>query len=271
MLEVAPDDDRIPVSADGVTDLDALSEMLKRRGRFAVVSVMAANNESGVIQPVKPAAERAHSAGALFHCDAVQAVGRIPFDMERLGADMATISAHKIGGPKGVGALILAGGMEVKRFVHGGGQERRHRGGTENVAGIAGFGVAAKQAAERRLTIGRIENLIGLLERRAQAAVPEAVVFGENVPRIANTSLIALPGADAETQIMALDLAGVSVSAGSACSSGKVAESHVLKAMGVDSALSRCAIRISLGFENTVEEVDKFIEVWSGLAKRAAS
>ena len=271
VLEVAPDDDRIPVSADGVTDLDALSEMLKRRGRFVVVSVMAANNESGVIQPVKPAAERAHSAGALFHCDAVQAVGRIPFDMERLGADMATISAHKIGGPKGVGALILAEGMEVERFVHGGGQERRHRGGTENVAGIAGFGVAAKQAAERRLTIGRIENLIGLLERRAQAAVPEAVVFGENVPRIANTSLIALPGVDAETQIMALDLAGVSVSAGSACSSGKVAESHVLEAMGVDSALSRCAIRISLGFENTVEEVDKFIEVWSGLAKRAAS
>ena len=193
----------------------------------------------------------------------MQAVGRIPFDIERLGADMATISAHKIGGPKGVGALILAevwkssgSFMAVGRNVVIAAVRRMSRASLE-------FGVAAKQAAERRLTIGRIENLIGLLERRAQAAVPEAVVFGENVPRIANTSLIALPGADAETQIMALDLAGVSVSAGSACSSGKVAESHVLKAMGVDSALSRCAIRISLGFENTVEEVDKFIEVWS--------
>ncbi len=270
VLEVSPEDARIPVTADGITDLNALSELLKRRGRFVVVSVMAANNESGVIQPVKGAAERAHAAGALFHCDAVQAMGRIPFDMGRLGADMVTISAHKLGGPKGVGALVLADGMETETFMRGGGQERKRRGGTENVPGIAGFGVAAREAGERRLSIGRVANLIDILERRAEAAVPEAVIFGEEVPRIANTSLIALPGVDAETQIMALDLAGISVSAGAACSSGKVGESHVLAAMGVEEQLGRCAIRISLGFENTVEEVDKFVEIWSGLKKKAS-
>lgn len=270
VLEVAPDDLRINVTANGFIDLESVSSLLRRRGRFAVVSVMAANNESGVIQPVKGAAERAHAAGALFHCDAVQAAGRIPFNMGRLGVDFATISSHKLGGPKGVGALILGEGVEIEPFLRGGGQERRHRGGTENVPGIAGFGVAARQAIQNRLTIGRIANLIGILERRAVAAVPEAVVFGEEAARIANTSLIALPGVDAETQIMALDLAGISVSAGSACSSGKVGESHVLQAMGVDDELGRCAIRVSLGFENTVEDVDKFIEVWSGLQKRAA-
>ena len=268
VLEVVPNDKQIPVSSDGITDLDALSDMLKQSGPSVVVSVMAANNESGIIQPVKASAGIAHAAGALFHCDAVQALGRIPFNLKLSGADMATISAHKIGGPKGVGALILADGIEIGRFIRGGGQERRYRGGTENVAGITGFGVAAKQTAERRITISRIANLIRLLERRALAAVPDAVVFGKEVPRIANTSLIALPGVDAETQIMALDLAGIYVSAGSACSSGKVTESHVLRAMGIDNAVSRCAIRISLGFENTIEEVDKFIEVWSGLTKR---
>ena len=270
VLEVSPEAARIPVSADGVTDLDALSELLKQQGHFVVVSVMAANNESGVIQPVKGAAERAHAAGALFHCDAVQAMGRIPFDMQRLGADMATISAHKLGGPKGVGALVLADGMETETFTRGGGQERKRRGGTENVPGIAGFGVAARETRERRLSIGWVANLIGILERRAEAVVPEAIILGKNVPRIANTSLIALPGVDAETQIMALDLAGISVSAGAACSSGKVGESHVLGAMGVEKELGRCAIRISLGFENTVEEVDKFVEIWSGLKKKAS-
>ena len=135
--------------------------------------------------------------------------------------------------------------------------------------GIAGFGVAAREAQEKRLTIGRIANLIGILERRAVAAAPDAVVFGEDAPRIANTSLLALPGIDAETQIMALDLAGIEVSAGAACSSGKVGESHVLQAMGVADDLGRCTIRISFGAENTLEEVDKFIEVWSGLRKRA--
>ena len=270
VLEVSPEAARIPVSADGVTDLDALSELLKQQGHFVVVSVMAANNESGVIQPIKGAAERAHATGALFHCDAVQAMGRIPFDMQRLGADMATISAHKLGGPKGVGALVLADGMETETFTRGGGQERKRRGGTENVPGIAGFGVAARETRERRLSIGWVANLIGILEGRAEAVVPEAIILGKNVPRIANTSLIALPGVDAETQIMALDLAGISVSAGAACSSGKVGESHVLEAMGVEKELGRCAIRISLGFENTVEEVDKFVEIWSGLKKKAS-
>jgi cysteine desulfurase len=269
VLEISPDDPKIAITANGVVELESLSKILRRRGRFAVVSVMAANNESGVIQPIKGAAECAHAAGALFHCDAVQAVGRIPIDMKRLGVDMLTISAHKLGGPKGMGALILAEGMEIEALIRGGGQERRHRGGTENVPGIAGFGVAAREAQEKRLTIGRVANLIGILERHAVAAVPDAVIFGEDAPRIANTSLLALPGIDAETQIMALDLAGIEVSAGAACSSGKVSESHVLQAMGVADELGRCAIRISFGAENTLEEVDKFIEVWSGLRKRA--
>ena len=269
VLEICPDDPKIAITANGVVELESLSKILRRRGRFAVVSVMAANNESGVIQPIKEAAECAHAAGALFHCDAVQAVGRIPIDMKRLGVDMLTISAHKLGGPKGMGALILAEGMEIEALIRGGGQERRHRGGTENIPGIAGFGVAAREVQEKRLTIGQVANLIGILERRAVAAVPDAVIFGEDAPRIANTSLLALPGVDAETQIMALDLAGIEVSAGAACSSGKVGESHVLQAMGVADELGRCAIRISLGAENTLEEVDKFIEVWSGLRKRA--
>lgn len=270
VLETAPDEERIPVSPQGVVELDAITELLKRRGRFSIVSVMAANNELGVIQPVRGAAERAHAAGALFHCDAVQAAGRIPINVEKLQTEFLTVSSHKLGGPKGVGALILGAGVEIEPFFRGGGQERRHRGGTENVPGIAGFGVAARIAQEKRLTIGRVANLIGVLERRALAAVPEAVIFGEDAPRVANTSLIALPGVDAETQIMALDLAGIAVSAGSACSSGKVGESHVLQAMGVEPDLGRCAIRISLGHDNTVEDVEKFVDVWSGLHKRAA-
>lgn len=268
VLEISPDALRIPVSGDGVVDLDMLGKLLKCRGHDAVVSVMAANNESGVLQPVKDVAERAHAAGAIFHSDAVQAMGRIPFDIQRLGADMVTISAHKLGGPKGVGALILAKGMKVDAFLRGGGQELKRRGGTENVPGIAGFGVAAREAREKYRSIGRVGYLIGILESRARVAVPDAVVFGGKVPRIANTSLIALPGVDAETQVMALDLAGISVSAGAACSSGKVGESHVLRAMGIGEELGKCAIRVSLGFENTIEEVDKFVAVWSGLKKR---
>lgn len=272
ILAVAPEEEheRIPVNASGRIELDALPELLLRRGRFSVVSVMAANNETGVIQPVSGAAERAHEAGALFHCDAVQAFGRIPFNMAALGVDVVTLTAHKLGGPKGVGALAIADGVEVEPLVRGGGQERGRRGGTENVPGIAGFGEAARLARQRRQTIGRIAGLIGVLERRAQAAVPGTVIFGEDVPRIANTTMIAQPGIDAQTQVMALDLAGIAVSTGAACSSGKVGESHVLRAMGVDEALGRCAIRVSIGHENTVEDVNRFIEVWSGLAKRAA-
>ena len=272
IFAVAPEDEheRIPVSASGRIKLDALPHLLLRRGRFSVVSVMAANNETGVIQPVSGAAEIAHEAGALFHCDAVQAFGRIPFNMKALGVDLVTLTAHKLGGPKGIGALAIADGLEIAPLVRGGGQERGRRGGTENVAGIAGFGVAARLARQKRISIGKVAGLIGMLERRAQAAVPGAVIFGEDVPRIANTTMMALPGIDSQTQVMALDLAGIAVSAGAACSSGKVGGSAVLRAMGIDDALARCAIRVSIGHENTVEEVNRFIEVWSGLAKKAA-
>ena len=190
--------------------------------------------------------------------------------MQQLGIDLLTLSAHKLGGPKGVGALVLANGLEIETFLSGGGQERKRRGGTENVPGIAGFGVAAHKARKMYLAIDHVANLIGALERLAVAVVPDAVIFGAEVPRIPNTTLIALPGVDAETQIMALDLAGISVSAGAACSSGKIGESHVLKAMGVMQGLGKCAIRVSLGFDNTLEEVERFVEVWSGLKKQAA-
>ncbi len=270
VLAHAPAANHLSVDGDGVIDLDQLPEFLKRRGRNSIVSIMAANNETGVIQPVGVAARRAHESNALFHCDAVQAVGRIPFDLTRLDIDMASLSAHKIGGPKGVGALVLADGIEIAPAILGGGQERRRRGGTENVPGIAGFAVAARTAAAARLSIGRVANLLGILERRAEAVVPGVVILGEAVPRIANTTCLALPGVDAETQVMALDLAGVSVSAGSACSSGKVGESHVLKAMGIEESIARSAIRVSLGHETSMDDVTQFLEAWQALAKRAA-
>ncbi len=261
---------RIPVEADGVVLPSAVRAALTAEdvdAGDAVVSVMLANNETGVIQPVAEIAAVVRELGALMHCDAVQAPGRVPVDMAALGVDMMTVSAHKIGGPAGIGALILRDASLLRPDTKGGGQEKGLRGGTENVTGIAGFGAAAKSTRDVD-GVDAIARRRDRIEARVKQEVPDAVVFGANVARLANTSCIAIPGIGAETQVMALDLAGYAVSAGSACSSGKVKTSHVLLAMGVDDDLARCAIRISLGPDTGDDDVDGFVAAWTDLIHR---
>ncbi len=271
VLRALPEAERIPLDGDGRVRLEALERMLAADAAPALVSVMLANNETGVIQPIEAVVEIAGRHGALLHCDAVQAVGRIPFDMTALGLDLVSVSAHKLGGPQGVGALLLAEGLEVAPLIRGGGQERRRRAGTENVAGIAGFGAAAEAAQAGLADAGRSEALRDLLERLATEALPEALVIGAGAPRLPNTSCLALPGLAAETQVIGLDLAGVAVSAGSACSSGKVESSHVLRAMGLDESLAASAIRVSLGWASDESDIAAFIAAWSDLARRSAA
>ncbi|WP_449230655.1 cysteine desulfurase family protein [Azospirillum doebereinerae] len=259
---------RLPVRPDGTADLAALERMLADSGP-ALLSLMLANNETGVIQPVAEAAVLAHAHGALLHCDAVQAAGRLAFSFGALGADLMTLSAHKLGGPAGVGALVLAEGLEPDALIRGGGQERRKRAGTENLLGIVGFGAAARLALEERSAAADLAALRDRLEREALAAVPQARVMGASAARVANTSCLVLPGVPGETQVMGLDLAGVAVSAGSACSSGKVKPSHVLAAMGEDATAASSAIRVSLGWTSDDEAVDRFLAAWTSVARRS--
>jgi cysteine desulfurase len=256
----------IPVTREGVVDLDWLAARLDAlAGSAPLVSVMLANNETGVIQPVAEVAEQTHAAGGVLHVDAVQAAGKIPCDINYLGADLLTLSAHKLGGPKGVGALVLADeGLHIgDPLIRGGGQERGNRAGTENVIGITGFGAAAEAAAAGLADeAARMKGARDRLEAGLRAASPAAVVFGTAVPRLPNTTLVAMPGIKAETALIALDLDEVSVSSGSACSSGKVAPSHVLAAMGVAPELALGAIRISLGPTTTDEEIEIFLNAW---------
>ncbi len=261
----------IPVSPDGVADLAVLAEELEKHkpgGWRPLVSLMAANNETGAIQPVADAAQIVHEAGGVLHSDAVQSAGRMPLDIRALGADMVTLSAHKIGGPKGVGALVLAEGAGVEPLIKGGGQERRRRAGTENVPGIVGFGVAAELAAAELSRMNEIADLRDALEEGVRGLAAGAVIFSDRVPRLPNTSAIAIPGVKAETMVIGLDLAGVAVSAGSACSSGKVEASHVLAAMGVAPELAQAAIRISLGFGTGNTDIQYCLSALAGLIKR---
>lgn len=267
VLATAPDAARIPVDADGRADLDALDRLLAADAAPALVSLMLVNNETGAIQPTAEAARLARARGALLHVDAVQAPGRLPLDLTTLGADLLTLSAHKIGGPQGVGALILAEGTEPEPLLRGGGQERRRRAGTENVAGIAGFGAAATLAADDLARADLLRTLRDAFEARV-AMTPGARVMAAGAARVATVSCVALPGVPGETQVMALDLAGFAVSAGSACSSGKVAPSHVLAAMGEDAATAGSAIRVSLGWTTTAEDMARFTEAWSAMAAR---
>jgi cysteine desulfurase len=254
----------IAVDADGRVKLAALADALRRASR-PLVSIMLANNETGVVQPVAEAAAIVHAAGGLLHVDAVQAAGRIPCDLAAFGADLLTVSAHKIGGPKGVGALVRASD-EIHfpdPLIRGGGQERGMRAGTENVAGIAAFGAAAA-AAGRQLADEAADMLAvrNLLEEGLGAISPQAVIFGAGAERLPNTTLFALDGVNAETAIIALDLEGVAVSSGAACSSGKVQPSHVLGAMGVSPSLLRGAVRVSLGWTTTQDDVACFLGAW---------
>jgi cysteine desulfurase len=260
----------IPVDGRGVVDLDALAARLEAAPQPALVSVMLANNETGVIQPVAEAAEIAHAHGALLHCDAVQGPGKIAVDMAALGADLLTLSAHKFGGPQGVGALVLGPDLHARALLFGGGQERGFRAGTEPLPAIVGFGVAAERAAARRAAMqNAVAGLRDDLERRIRAIAPAARVHGAAAPRLPNTSCIGMPGVAAETQVIGFDLAGIAVSAGSACSSGKVTPSHVLAAMGLDAAAAGAAIRVSLGSETTAADIDRFVETWATLYAQA--
>ncbi len=265
----APDEIRtIPVNGEGIVDCDALGRMLAAAKGRALVSVMLANNETGAIQPVAEVARIAHEAGAIVHCDAVQAAGRIPVDIAALGVDVLTVSAHKIGGPQGAGAIVRASDdVTFAPLLTGGGQEFRTRAGTENVAAIAGFGAAATAALA---DLDGTAAWAGWRDRLAEIVGPKATVFSANAPRLPQTLCLAVPGVPAETLVIALDLAGIAVSSGSACSSGKVAPSHVLAAMGVAPDLARCAIRLSLGWESTESDLDSFATAWKAVVKHVA-
>lgn len=264
VLEAAPQAEKIPVTSDGIVDLAALEKMLSAE-KTALVSVMLVNNETGIIQPVAEISALAHKHGALFHCDAVQAVGRIPVHMAELGIDFMTLSSHKIGGPQGVGALALGLCGETPTLLQGGGQERNARAGTENVAGIAGFGAAAKLAKDELENYAR---KAGALQNKLEAALEGVKIYGQNANRVANTTLLSLPGASSETLLMALDLEGIAVSNGSACSSGRVEPSHVLKAMGASNDEAMGAIRISTGWNTGETDIDRFLEVWQKITTR---
>lgn len=268
VLESGVDVVPIPVTRDGIVDLEKFSALLQQHSP-ALVSVMYVNNETGVIQPVAEIARLAKAAGAKVHCDAVQAFGRIPFTRASLNVDFLTLSAHKIGGPQGVGALVIAPGIHPHKLLQGGGQERRQRAGTENVAGIAGFGVAAEMAVSN---IPQFENLSLLrdkIEAHVLASSPRVQVHGQKVSRVANTTMLTIDKVAVDTIMMAFDLEGVAVSAGSACSSGSTRLSYVLCAMGVfPPDLNVAPVRISLGYTSTEKEVEEFLRVWDKLRDR---
>jgi len=263
--------EELDVSASGVVDLNALRDRLSavaRAGERALVSIMLANNESGTIQPIEAAARVVHGMGGLLHVDAVQAAGRMACSIADLEADLLTVSAHKLGGPKGVGALVRREGVVPRPIVRGGGQERGLRAGTENVAAIAGFGAAAAAAGARLVEeAARMRGLRDRLEAGLRAITSDTIIFGADAERLPNTVLFAVTGVKAETAVIALDLEGIAVSSGAACSSGKVQPSHVLKAMGVDPGLAGGAIRVSLGPQTTEIEVDCFLHAWTKLGK----
>lgn len=269
VLESAPRAvEKIPVTPDGVVDMDAFRRMLSSGPAPSLVSVMLVNSETGVIQPVKEIAKLVKEAGALMHTDAVQAAGRIPLDLKDLGVDMMSLSSHKIGGPQGVGALVFRETQLLPKFMRGGSQETHQRAGTQNVAGIAGFGHAAAAALDELPQYGRTTQLRDNLEQRLRALAPALVIYGQNAVRVGNTSNIGLPGISSETQLMALDLEGISVSAGSACSAGSFKPSYVLAAMGADDAAAKSALRISLGWGTTSADIDRFIAAWTKMRER---
>lgn len=261
----------IPVTPAGLTDLEALERLLAAHDSstgLPLVAVMAVNNETGIIQPIREAAAIVHRHGGLLLVDAVQAAGRIPLDLQEIGADFLVLSAHKLGGPKGAGALIARGETLMPApLIRGGGQEKGHRAGTENVAAIAGFGAVAATARTgleaKNAAIGALRDR---LEEGMRSAAPDLVIHGETVGRVANTSFFTLPGLKAETGQIAFDLEGVALSAGAACSSGKLGASHVLTAMGRDAKTG--ALRISLGATTTEDEIDRTVEIFAKIAGR---
>ena len=250
--------EELPVTGEGVVDLHALRSAIARAER-PLISVMLANNETGVIQPISDIAAIVHAANGVLHVDAVQGPCRIACRIGELGADLMSLSAHKLGGPQGAGALVSRGDIHIgEPLIKGGGQERGLRAGTENVAAIAGFGAAVAVAANQA-DAARMAGSRDRLEAGIKAILPEALIFGESAPRLPNTTLFAVPGMKAETAIIAFDLNGIAVSSGSACSSGKVQASHVLAAMGVKSSLAQGAVRVSLGWSTSERDIENLL------------
>lgn len=255
----------VPVDRHGRIDLEALERRLAR-GDVGRLALMLANNETGVVQPVAAAGRLAQATGVRLHVDAVQAFGKLPLDVDALGCDSLALSAHKIGGPKGIGALWLREGQIVPPLLVGGGQEGRRRAGTENSGGIAGFAAALEALTEAEAN--ELASLRAALEAGVRASAPDALIIAGEAERVAHISAIALPGMPAATQVMALDLAGIAVSAGAACSSGKVTRSHVLEAMTLPPRLAQSTIRVSIGWSSTAAEIARFLEAWGDLVRR---
>ncbi len=255
---------------NGQIDVADLENKLPKSGNF-LVSVMLANNETGAIQPVEKIAKLVHQKGGLIHCDIVQAVGKIEVDLEKLNVDFASVSAHKISGPQGVGALLTRKGLDIKPLIFGAKQEKSKRAGTINVAGISGFGEACKIAAKKLSSYkNQVKKLRDFLESEIKKiGGNDAEIFSTNVERLPNTSYIATRGVDAQTQLINFDLNGICVSAGPACSSGTLNESRILKAMKVKPEFSTSAIRVSLSTETTQDEIEKFVRVWSEFYKKS--
>ncbi|MCB1528997.1 MAG: cysteine desulfurase [Hyphomicrobiaceae bacterium] len=265
----------IPVDANGLIDVELFANLLRNdigddpEQGDVLVAVQFANNETGVVQPIAEIAGFVHEHGAQLLVDAVQAAGRIEIDMATLGVDYLMISSHKIGGPQGVGALVFgtAESNNLKPLIVGGGQERNKRAGTENVPALAGFGAAAVAAKDDLLRVGESALLRDELEARLKAATPGLTIFAKNAPRLCNTTLVALPGASAETTVIGLDLNGVAASAGSACSSGKTARSPVLAAMDVSADMAKCAVRFSLGWATNEKDIAACEGAWQRVMK----
>ncbi len=264
VLNVRSDAVHIPVDSNGIVRLDAVEELLKTHSP-KLVSVMAVNNETGVIQPVAEIGRLCKKHGMLFHCDAVQAAGKIDIDFEAWGCDFMSLSAHKMGGTVGSGALVFRSSTPVPKLLKGGGQERRQRAGTENVPGIAAMGLAAELALQDKDAYQALETWRDRIET-ALAKNDKVTLHIQNAPRIANTTSFSVAGGNAQTLLMQFDLNGVCVSSGSACSSGSVQPSHVLQAMGVPADLATSSIRVSLGWNSTEKDVDAFLAAWQKMS-----
>lgn len=253
----------LPVQKNGLVDLSALEQLLQTLPQPCLVSVLAVNNETGVIQPISDIAQIVHAHGGLLYVDSVQALGKIVVDMQAWAADYMVLSAHKMGGPCGVGAWVkTTKAPDPKSLLHGGGQERRKRAGTENMLGIVGFGAAAAIALNDMPTWQAQQNYRDNFVATLKQAVPELILLAEDAPRVANTVQLALPNWLAEKQLIGLDLAGFAVSSGSACASGSIKASHVIKAMGFDDNVAQCAIRISSGWDTSENDWQKLADTW---------
>ena len=262
----------IKVDKNGIIDLENLEELLKvwqKKSDLAVlVSVMLVNNETGIIQPIDKISALVHKYGAFLHVDAIQALGKVEIDFATMNVDLMSLSSHKIGGVQGAGALVIRLGMLVDSYIKGGGQELGLRAGTENIPAISAFGAAAIDTQEELNKIDLYKDMRNRLEVRLQEISKDVVIFGENVSRVATTSCFAIKGITAERALMSLDLAGIAISSGSACSSGKVSQSHVLKAMQIDDDLALCALRLSFGWQTTDDELNAFITEFNKIYQR---